>query len=75
MNMTVSDPKNNFTEYSKLRYRIEAVADLAMAAAEEAGRVDADLDSPLSWAEKVLEADRIWSGLIAGIGSLDRLDH
>lgn len=75
MTITVNDTTttNPFTEYSTLRYRIESVAAAALAAADEAGQLDADVESPLSWAAKAEQADRIWSDLCAGIGSLDRL--
>ncbi|ULP48011.1 hypothetical protein [Mycolicibacter virginiensis] len=75
MTTTASTAKPDFTEYSTLRYKIESAATAAMRAAEESGALDDDLDSPLSWAAKAEQADRIWSGLCAGIQSLDRLDR
>nr|WP_152665965.1 hypothetical protein [Mycobacterium sp. UM_NZ2] len=75
MTITVNDTKTDFTEYSRLRYRLESAADLALAAAQEAGQLDADVESPLSWEEKAEQADRIWSGLMTQLQALDRLDR
>ncbi|WP_409429280.1 hypothetical protein [Mycobacterium sp. SMC-11] len=63
------------TEYANIRDSIETVAALATAAARGIEVLDTDTADSLSDEAKIATADAVWSGLIAGIAGLDRLDR
>ncbi|MFL0278088.1 hypothetical protein [Mycobacterium sp. SMC-19] len=62
-------------QYMGIRDRIETAAALAQAAQRGVEVLDADAADSLTDEVKTAAADSIWSGLCAGIQSLDRLDH
>ncbi|ULP45928.1 hypothetical protein [Mycolicibacter virginiensis] len=62
-------------EYMEIRDRIETVAALATAAVRGVEVLDLDDADSLSDEVKTAAADAVWSGLCAGIQSLDRLDR
>ena len=66
---------NMTAEYMEIRDRIETAAALAQAAVRGVEVLDLDAADSLSDEVKIAAADRIWSGLVAGISGLDRLDR